>query len=102
MATGRSSVLFHCALQRMLVTAGGLHHHGDLGLGHLVGEDAADPDAMLVHMQHDAGGVLARLVEEALQHVDDEFHRRVVVVDRKSTRLNSSHVKTSYAAFCLK
>src|SRR5690606_41085553 len=24
----------------------------------------------------------------------------VVIVDRKSTRLNSSHVKTSYAVFC--
>src|SRR5690606_40532634 len=28
--------------------------------------------------------------------------RRAVVGDRKSTRLNSSHVKTSYAVFCLK
>src|SRR5690606_39793620 len=28
--------------------------------------------------------------------------RPVVVVDRKSTRLNSSHVKISYAVFCLK
>src|SRR5690606_35449871 len=27
--------------------------------------------------------------------------RRVVLVDRKSTRLNSSHVKISYAVFCL-
>src|SRR5438874_7286168 len=27
---------------------------------------------------------------------------RVVVVDRKSTRLNSSHVEISYAVFCLK
>src|SRR5690606_41422054 len=29
-------------------------------------------------------------------------HRRVLVPDRKSTRLNSSHVKISYAVFCLK
>src|SRR5690606_39444143 len=29
-------------------------------------------------------------------------HRdRIVAVDRKSTRLNSSHVKISYAVFCL-
>src|SRR5690606_40616352 len=27
---------------------------------------------------------------------------RLELVDRKSTRLNSSHVKTSYAVFCLK
>src|SRR5690606_39647890 len=31
------------------------------------------------------------------------FHAlRTSVEDRKSTRLNSSHVKTSYAGFCLK
>src|SRR5258705_2207148 len=28
--------------------------------------------------------------------------RRVVVADRKSTRLNSSHLGISYAVFCLK
>src|SRR5690606_39442047 len=28
--------------------------------------------------------------------------RNVVFLDRKSTRLNSSHVKISYAVFCLK
>src|SRR5436309_9837669 len=27
---------------------------------------------------------------------------RIGVIDRKSTRLNSSHVKISYAVFCLK
>src|SRR5690606_41220989 len=32
--------------------------------------------------------------------VDDAFGRSVI--DRKSTRLNSSHVKISYAVFCLK
>src|SRR6266496_2436648 len=29
-------------------------------------------------------------------------HRRLVPRDRKSTRLNSSHVEISYAVFCLK
>src|SRR5690606_40751625 len=35
---------------------------------------------------------------------DITFHGRlsVHIVDRKSTRLNSSHVKISYAVFCLK
>src|SRR5436309_12478987 len=32
----------------------------------------------------------------------DEHQRALVDVDRKSTRLNSSHVKISYAVFCLK
>src|SRR5690606_39773956 len=29
-------------------------------------------------------------------------HARTFLLDRKSTRLNSSHVKISYAVFCLK
>src|SRR5699024_12302076 len=29
-------------------------------------------------------------------------HPQVVIADRKSTRLNSSHVSISYAVFCLK
>src|SRR5690606_9817462 len=56
-------------------------------------------------------------VESAYQHPDFEFDRtpdnRSVIFsnknstykiyeDRKSTRLNSSHVKISYAVFCLK
>src|SRR3989442_6497946 len=34
-----------------------------------------------------------------LQEELEEYHRRQ---DRKSTRLNSSHVRISYAVFCLK
>src|SRR5438874_8211670 len=30
------------------------------------------------------------------------FCARLVAIDRKSTRLNSSHVEISYAVFCLK
>src|SRR5207249_2664876 len=38
----------------------------------------------------------------ALGHVPDEQHRGPRLLDRKSTRLNSSHVSISYAVFCLK
>src|SRR5690606_19720051 len=38
---GSGSVLLDGALQRMLVLAGEVHHLGHLGLGDLVGEDAA-------------------------------------------------------------
>src|SRR5690606_41618767 len=34
--------------------------------------------------------------------VELELRREPVLLDRKSTRLNSSHVKSSYAVFCLK
>src|SRR5690606_41708890 len=33
------------------------------------------------------------------RHLLKQLHKKV---DRKSTRLNSSHVKSSYAVFCLK
>src|SRR5690349_23231301 len=35
-------------------------------------------------------------------HIDNENQNTVTVKDRKSTRLNSSHVEISYAVFCLK
>src|SRR5690606_39645468 len=48
----------------------------------------------------------ARLIEtmEAAGVVSEAGHngQREVLADRKSTRLNSSHVKISYAVFCLK
>src|SRR5690606_38941078 len=34
--------------------------------------------------------------------VEDQLIGALVTIDRKSTRLNSSHVKISYAVFCLK
>src|SRR5690606_40103706 len=51
------------------------------------------------------GGVDAELrADEQCLDADEEAGRRHQVVerDRKSTRLNSSHVKISYAVFCLK
>src|SRR5690625_5950687 len=46
-------------------------------------------------------------VDGGAQHVTglgrgEEHVRRCQLGDRKSTRLNSSHVATSYAVFCLK
>src|SRR5207249_11472075 len=39
---------------------------------------------------------------ELAQHVDLRAAREQALRDRKSTRLNSSHVSISYAVFCLK
>src|SRR5436309_10782721 len=47
----------------------------------------------------------ARAVTSLARHFtkgDLRFKTTRADVDRKSTRLNSSHVKTSYAVFCLK
>src|SRR5690606_39326309 len=73
--------------------------------GHPTGRDlvveelqhvARDRVAHLVRLGQSAGGV----------PLIGGYHRddlgRVHLEDRKSTRLNSSHVKISYAVFCLK
>src|SRR5690606_42067248 len=51
----------------------------------------------------DPGGPLVSTVT-VTNHGDDALSAGSVSleVDRKSTRLNSSHVKTSYAVFCVK
>src|SRR5690349_22334859 len=57
-------------------------------------QDAADLVALINHVVQVArGGVAQGLEAEVVQHQQ---------VDRKSTRLNSSHVEISYAVFCLK
>src|SRR5690625_6692907 len=66
------------------------------------GADAADALEKLV------GARLGALLEEGKPSIDVANMRAVVDYadipeeDRKSTRLNSSHVATSYAVFCLK
>src|SRR5260221_1169725 len=50
-----------------------------------------------VVLQNNSGTV----VREALQKLPANF-REVIILDRKSTRLNSSHTVISYAVFCLK
>src|SRR5436305_6110967 len=40
--------------------------------------------------------------DEPLPHVGPDRDQAMVGLDRKSTRLNSSHVRISYAVFCLK
>src|SRR6202007_3459777 len=50
---------------------------------------------------HDALPIFARRARVVLlRHEDD--HPKPEHEDRKSTRLNSSHVRISYAVFCLK
>src|SRR6266498_5307356 len=39
---------------------------------------------------------------EAIEQHANVLAKRVAPIDRKSTRLNSSHVRISYAVFCLK
>src|SRR5690606_13772630 len=75
--------LFHRALQRVLVAAREVHHLRHLRLGHLEGKDTDDGKPLLVHGQHDLERLRVGHSEEPFEHMDDELHRRVVVVQEK-------------------
>src|SRR3712207_9091832 len=59
--------------------------------------DIDQPAARFAQQQPD----VRRPVPEVLRQVS-RFEAQVLPVDRKSTRLNSSHANISYAVFCLK
>src|SRR5688572_31233286 len=72
-------------------------------------EDAEIGDAVhLRHFLHHVGRNLLQHLEIGTDHLDriGALHagERLfdIVLDRKSTRLNSSHSQISYAVFCLK
>src|ERR1700722_9735209 len=77
---GAALLLFHHALQGMLVLAREIHHLRHLGLGNLIGEHATLPDSMMMDVEHDLGCGFDILLEEFLQDVNDKLHRRVIVV----------------------
>ena len=58
-----------------------VHHLRHLGLRDFVSIDATFADPVVMHMQHNSCGGFVILAEESLQHVHDEFHRRVVVIE---------------------
>src|SRR3989442_10848638 len=41
-------------------------------------------------------------VESTALAIESGLRKDQIIIDRKSTRLNSSHVRISYAVFCLK
>src|SRR5207253_10548904 len=63
-------------------------------LSHGAGRAAARQSAQSAGMNHQCAGFVAS--------GDEPFVERRADLDRKSTRLNSSHVAISYAVFCLK
>src|SRR5688500_20037567 len=68
-----------------------------------VGVDARPHVLQIDHQHVDVAEHLRRrLAGLAVQGVDRNPAPRVEPVDRKSTRLNSSHLVISYAVFCLK
>src|SRR3712207_7347477 len=78
-------------------------------LGHLVGllfGEAGQDGLVLVAAEacRLSAAPLVQLPDDAPDLADYELAEKVAVgvVDRKSTRLNSSHANISYAVFCLK
>src|SRR3989442_6100446 len=58
-------------------------------------------EGMLPFKLDDDNGRQQKVSDETAQRLQEE-RRLMYVGDRKSTRLNSSHVRISYAVFCLK
>src|ERR1044072_6207809 len=82
MSGGALSALFHRAQQGMLVLPRIGVHLGHLRLSDLVGVDAAHALAPGMHFEHDSRGLGPIHTEDPLQHIDDELHRSVVVVQQ--------------------
>src|SRR5947209_15824214 len=60
------------------------------------------PISLLVAAAEDKEWPVRAAIAEALGKLRDASAVPVLVKDRKSTRLNSSHANISYAVFCLK
>src|SRR3712207_8640546 len=76
---------------------------GDVELAHVAGEDG-DSERRAVAVGEDPAQHRLEIVDVAV-HLLAELRLLLVMagdLDRKSTRLNSSHANISYAVFCLK
>src|SRR5690606_42137818 len=60
------------------------------------------PLARIAAARRDPLGSAAGVCIYSIGHSGDPIMKKALQADRKSTRLNSSHVKISYAVFCLK
>jgi hypothetical protein len=76
---GRSG-LFHSAKQRVLMVPRELVYLRYLCFCHFTGEYTANAAASGVHVEHDLGRLFSIHREKHLQDLDDELHRREVIV----------------------
>jgi hypothetical protein len=66
-----------------------VHDLRHFGLCHLVCIDTALANSMMMHMQHNSCGGFVVFAEESLQHVNNELHGRVVIVEDE----NAIHIR---------
>src|SRR5690554_7567199 len=59
-------------------------------------------DVLVFHENDKTIHSIKEIIPSIIQIIRDKELNFAVVEDRKSTRLNSSHVRISYAVFCLK
>src|SRR3989442_5072287 len=74
------------------------HHNGQVGtaVAHVDDVVVADAEVRAKFFEHGDFAPPRRSANDGVHFA------RGLVVDRKSTRLNSSHVRISYAVFCLR
>src|SRR5262245_64638056 len=70
--------------------------------GVTLAEDVTGPYDVIVRAEARNVDELGKLVVSKVQNLDGITRTLTCPVDRKSTRLNSSHLGISYAVFCLK
>src|SRR5690606_28427577 len=85
-----------CAIPALLVLGAWAGFEGKVIQNLVV---ASLPAELAPESEGQASLILSQITNVAAGKLDPQF---VPVEDRKSTRLNSSHVKISYAVFCLK
>src|SRR5205807_9811081 len=93
-----STLSLHDALPILAAAASAHHfraHHAEAGVGLLL-------DRLLARRRVEGRPAAARVVLRVGDEQLGSAARAVVRADRKSTRLNSSHLVISYAVFCLK
>src|SRR5699024_12152036 len=79
------------------------HHESGHTIIGMVLDDADTVHKVTIVPRGQAGGYAVMLPKEDRYIVTrPELFDRITGLDRKSTRLNSSHVSISYAVFCLK
>src|SRR6266446_3862316 len=90
-----------CGGQRDYLWRGSIHDRDGRGAGSVVPRPVShgDGDQVSAEINPGAGGGILRLHQRRSRSI---IVRGNEVGDRKSTRLNSSHLVISYAVFCLK
>ena len=66
----------------MLVATGKIHHLRHFGFGDFIRIHAHNGEPLLMYRQHDVEGLRMVQAKEPLKNVNNEFHRRVIIVQQ--------------------